>query len=86
MSTTKKATRVNEYSNNAAYVAPSRGKAKPHLTGGVVINPILDGQALAPQLNIWDRGTYRLGDGDVVTPLRPGSMAAYALPSRGIGK
>jgi hypothetical protein len=41
--------------------------------------------ALPPKINIWSEGTYRTGDGDVVQSVRPGSMDAYGLPSKGIG-
>lgn len=31
------------------------------------------------------KGTYRIGDGEVVQLVRPGSMLAYSLPSKGFG-
>ncbi len=44
----------------------------------------LPGEVRAPELNIWDRTTYRTGDGDYTAQVpRAGSMDAYKLPSRG---
>jgi hypothetical protein len=44
----------------------------------------LPGEAKAAELNIWNRTTYRTGDGDYTAQVpRAGSMDAYKLPSRG---
>jgi len=44
----------------------------------------LPGEAKAAELNIWNRTTYRTGDGDHTAQVpRAGSMDAYKLPSRG---
>jgi len=44
----------------------------------------LAGEVKAPEMNIWDRTTYRTGDGDYTAQVpRAGSMDAYKLPSRG---
>ena len=32
--------------------------------------------------NMWMRTAYRPGDGDAISPARPGSLDAKALPSR----
>jgi len=42
------------------------------------------GEVKAPEMNIWNRTTYRTGDGDYTAQVpRSGSMDAYKLPSRG---
>jgi hypothetical protein len=42
------------------------------------------GEVKAAELSIWDRTTYRTGDGDYTAQVpRAGSMDAYKLPSRG---
>ena len=44
----------------------------------------LAGEVKAPEMNIWNRTTYRTGDGDYTAQVpRAGSMDAYKLPSRG---
>ena len=44
----------------------------------------LPGEVKASELSIWDRTTYRTGDGDYTAQVpRAGSMDAYKLPSRG---
>jgi len=42
------------------------------------------GEAKAPEMNIWNRTTYRTGDGDYTAQVpREGSLVAFSLPSRG---
>ncbi len=42
------------------------------------------GEVKAAEMNIWNRTTYRTGDGDYTAQVpRAGSMDAYKLPSRG---
>jgi hypothetical protein len=44
----------------------------------------LPGEVKAPENNLWQRTTYRTGDGDYTAQVpRAGSMDAYKLPSRG---
>jgi hypothetical protein len=44
----------------------------------------LAGEVKAPENNLWQRTTYRTGDGDYTSQVpRAGSMDAYKLPSRG---
>jgi hypothetical protein len=44
----------------------------------------LAGEVKAPEMNIWDRTTYRTGDGDHTAQVpREGSLRAFSLPSRG---
>ncbi len=44
----------------------------------------LPGEAKAAELSIWDRTTYRTGDGDHTAQVpRAGSLVAFSLPSRG---
>ena len=43
------------------------------------------GEVRARDNNLWDRTTYRTGDGDYTAQVpREGSMVAYSLPSRGL--
>ncbi len=43
-----------------------------------------EGEATMRESNLFQRTTYRTGDGDhTVQAVRPGSMDAYSLPSRG---
>ena len=42
------------------------------------------GEVRAPALSIWNRTTYRTGDGDSMRQVpRAGSLDAFSLPSRG---
>jgi hypothetical protein len=42
------------------------------------------GEVRAAELSIWDRTTYRTGDGDYTAQVpRAGSLVAFSLPSRG---
>jgi hypothetical protein len=44
----------------------------------------LAGEVKASELNIWDRKTYKTGDGDHTAQVpRAGSLVAFSLPSRG---
>jgi hypothetical protein len=44
----------------------------------------LPGEVKAAELSIWDRTTYRTGDGDHTAQVpREGSLRAFSLPSRG---
>ncbi len=44
----------------------------------------LPGEAKTAELSIWDRTTYRTGDGDHTAQVpRAGSLVAFSLPSRG---
>ena len=42
------------------------------------------GEVKAAENDLWQRGTYRTGDGDYTAQVpRAGSMVAFSLPSRG---
>jgi hypothetical protein len=42
------------------------------------------GEVKAAEMNIWNRTTYRTGDGDHTAQVpREGSLRAFSLPSRG---
>jgi hypothetical protein len=42
------------------------------------------GEVKAAEMNIWNRTTYRTGDGDYTAQVpREGSLRAFSLPSRG---
>ena len=46
----------------------------------------LPNEVKAPENDIWQRDTYRTGDGDYTAQVpREGSMVAFSLPSRGSG-
>jgi hypothetical protein len=40
-------------------------------------------EATSRENDLWQRSTYRTGDGEVLTPPRPGSMDFLKWPSRG---
>ncbi len=45
----------------------------------------LPGEAPAPENDLWNRSTYRTGDGDCMQQVpRAGSLVAFSLPSKGI--
>ena len=54
-----------------------------YVRGGAVLMPKLKGAAPPNKLNIWDRTTYRTGDGEVFQQMRLGAEDALRLPSRG---
>jgi hypothetical protein len=44
----------------------------------------LPGEVTGPQNDLWQRGTYRTGDGDYTAQVpRAGSLVAFSLPSKG---
>tara|TARA_R110000868_G_scaffold294298_1_gene554923 strand:- start:699 stop:962 length:264 start_codon:yes stop_codon:yes gene_type:complete len=44
----------------------------------------LPGEVKSAELSVWDRTTYRTGDGDHTAQVpRAGSLVAFSLPSRG---
>ena len=44
----------------------------------------LPGEAPAPENDLWQRTTYRTGDGDYTAQVpRAGSLRAFSLPSKG---
>jgi hypothetical protein len=44
----------------------------------------LAGEVKAPENDLWQRTTYRTGDGDYTAQVpRAGSLRAFSLPSRG---
>ena len=45
----------------------------------------LPGEVKAAENDLWQRGTYRTGDGDYTAQVpREGSLRAFSLPSKGI--
>ena len=80
---THKILRVNQ--NNPAHaLAPLTDKNPPrYVRGGAVLLPKLKGAAVPNKSNIWNRTTYRTGDGEVSQQIRPGAEDALRLPSRG---
>ena len=80
---TRKVLRVNQH-NPAHALAPMNDKnPKRYVSGGAVLMPKLKGAALPNKSNIWDRTTYRTGDGEIAQQMRPGADDALKLPSRG---
>lgn len=80
---TRKILRENRQS--LSHVLPPLTDKNPqrYVSGGVVLLPKLKGAALPNKSNIWDRTTYRTGDGEVFQQMRPGAEDALKLPSRG---
>jgi hypothetical protein len=60
------------------------GKQTKRILGEYVERTKLPGEVKAAELSIWDRTTYRTGDGDHTAQVpRAGSLQAFTLPSRG---
>jgi len=54
------------------------------IMGEYVEREKLPGEVEAAKINIWNRTTYRTGDGDSMRQVpRAGSLDAFSLPSRG---
>ena len=80
---TRRVLRENRH-NPAHALAPLTDKNPPrYVRGGAVLMPKLKGAALPNKSNIWDRTTYRTGDGEIAQQMRPGAEDALRLPSRG---
>ena len=80
---TRKVLRENRH-NPAHALAPLNDKNPPrYVRGGAVLMPKLKGAAVPNKSNIWDRTTYRTGDGEIFQQMRPGAEDALRLPSRG---
>ena len=59
-------------------------KQTKKLMGEYVERPKLSGEVQAAKNDIWNRDTYRTGDGDYTAQVpRAGSLAAFSLPSKG---
>ena len=68
-----KVLRVNTYSVTHAITVPSKfSKPVPALAG-------------SPMNDLFNRGIYKTGDGDIIQPPRPGSMDHLAFKSLGLG-
>jgi len=80
---TRKVLRENRENPMHAMAAPIDKNPVRYVRGGPVLLPKLKGAAAPANLNIWDRGTYRVGDGETRQIVRPGSQDAMKLPSRG---
>ena len=80
---THKVLRENRENPMHAMAAPIDKNPPRYVRGGAVLLPRLKGAATPANQNIWDRGTYRVGDGEVRQVLRPGSQDAMKLPSKG---
>jgi hypothetical protein len=59
-------------------------KQTKRIMGEYVERQKLPGEVKAAELSIWNRTTYRTGDGDHTAQVpREGSLRAFNLPSRG---
>jgi hypothetical protein len=59
-------------------------KQTKRILGEYVERPKLSGEVQAAKNDIWNRDTYRTGDGDYTAQVpRAGSLVAFSLPSRG---
>lgn len=60
------------------------GKQTKRILGEYVERQKQPGEVQAAKNDIWNRDTYRTGDGDYTAQVpREGSLAAFSLPSRG---
>jgi hypothetical protein len=66
--------RVNARNPNAAFMprGPDKNPAR-YVRGGAKLLPRPNGQATAPANNVWQRGSYRVGDGETFQQMRPGA-------------
>jgi hypothetical protein len=80
---TRTVLRENRQSLSHVLAPLSDKNPKRYVSGGAVLMPKLPNQALPNKSNIWDRTTYRTGDGEVFQQMRPGAEDALKLPSRG---
>ena len=76
---------LRENRQSLSHVLPPLSDKNPkrYVSGGAVLLPKLKGAALPNKSNIWNRNTYRTGDGEVFQQMRPGAEDALKLPSRG---
>jgi hypothetical protein len=76
---------LRENLNSSAHaLSPLTDKnPKRYVSGGAVLMPKLPGQALPNKSNIWDRTTYRTGDGEIAQQMRPGADDHLQMKSRG---
>jgi hypothetical protein len=59
-------------------------KQTKRILGEYVERPKLSGEVQAAKNDIWNRDTYRTGDGDHTAQVpRVGSLQAFSLPSKG---
>jgi len=66
------------------FAALELNKKTKETLGKYVERQKLPGEVRAAELSIWDRTTYRTGDGDHTAQVpREGSLRAFSLPSRG---
>ena len=71
---TRKVLRENRH-NPAHALAPLTDKNPPrYVRGGGVLMPKLKGAATPANESIWDRDTYRTGDGEVAQQMRLGAQ------------
>ena len=76
---------LRENRQSLSHVLPPLSDKNPkrYISGGAVLMPKLPGQALPNKSNIWERSTYRTGDGEVFQQMRPGAEDALKFQSRG---
>jgi hypothetical protein len=80
---TRKVLRENRH-NPAHALAPLTDKnPSRYVRGGAVLMPKLKGAATPANASIWDRDTYRTGDGEIFQQMRPGADDALKCQSRG---
>jgi hypothetical protein len=59
-------------------------KQTKRIMGEYVEREKLAGEVKAPANDLWQRGTYKMGDGDHTAQVpRAGSLRAFSLPSKG---
>ena len=82
--TTQQLLRINAKSDTHSFPVLS-DKASKHAHGTEGYTPRIKhaNEATPPANDLWLRGTYRVGDGEQMQVIRPGSMDASTKPSRG---
>jgi hypothetical protein len=81
----KKILRVNPISDTYVIQMQPVDKMRKRAGSAEVYTPRIKrrNEATPPTLDLWNRDTYRTGDGEVRGAMRPGSEDAMKLPSRG---
>ena len=81
---TQRILRVNTKTETHALPVKS-DKANKHTHGTEGYTPRIRAaeEAMPPANDLWQRDTYRVGDGEVRQVVRPGSQDAMQLPSKG---
>jgi len=80
---TKQVLRKNQETPAHALTPQTDKNPKRYISGGAVLMPKRPGQALPPGENLFERDTYKIGDGERMQSGRPGADDHLKIKSRG---